>query len=39
MQGYRMTMEDAHDVKINEHENLAVFGILMVMVVKIVPNI
>lgn len=27
MQGYRMTMEDAHDVKINEHENLAVFGI------------
>ena len=27
MQGYRVTMEDAHDVKINEHENLAVFGI------------
>ena len=33
-----MTMEDAHDVKINEHENLAVFGILMV-IGKIVPNI
>ena len=27
MQGYRMTMEDAHDVKINESEKLAVFGV------------
>lgn len=27
MQGYRMTMEDAHNVKINETENLAVFGV------------
>ncbi|KAG7661614.1 PTC4 [[Candida] subhashii] len=27
MQGYRMTMEDAHDVKINEDESLAVFGV------------
>ncbi|ODV69919.1 protein serine/threonine phosphatase 2C [Hyphopichia burtonii NRRL Y-1933] len=27
MQGYRMTMEDAHNVKINEDESLAVFGV------------
>lgn len=27
MQGYRMTMEDAHDVKISENESLAVFGV------------
>lgn len=27
MQGYRMTMEDAHNVKINEDETLAVFGV------------
>ena len=27
MQGYRMTMEDAHDVRINEDESLAVFGV------------
>ena len=34
-----MTMEDAHDVKINEHENLAVFGIFDGHGGKIVPNI
>lgn len=27
MQGYRMTMEDAHDVRISEDESLAVFGV------------
>lgn len=27
MQGYRMTMEDAHNVKINENETLAIFGV------------
>lgn len=27
MQGYRMSMEDAHNVKINEDESLAVFGV------------
>lgn len=27
MQGYRMTMEDAHNVRINQHELLAVFGV------------
>lgn len=27
MQGYRMTMEDAHSVKFNEDESLAVFGV------------
>ncbi|ODV80123.1 ser/thr protein phosphatase [Suhomyces tanzawaensis NRRL Y-17324] len=27
MQGYRMSMEDAHDVKVNEDESLAVFGV------------
>lgn len=27
MQGYRMTMEDAHSVKINEDESLAIFGV------------
>lgn len=27
MQGYRMTMEDSHDIKINEDESLAVFGV------------
>lgn len=27
MQGYRMTMEDAHDIKINEDESTAVFGV------------
>lgn len=27
MQGYRMTMEDAHDLKINEDESLAVFAV------------
>lgn len=27
MQGYRVTMEDAHDVRISEDESLAVFGV------------
>lgn len=27
MQGYRMSMEDAHEVKVNEDESLAVFGV------------
>lgn len=27
MQGYRMSMEDAHDAKINEDETIAVFGV------------
>lgn len=27
MQGYRMTMEDAHSVKIDEHERVGVFGV------------
>ncbi|CUM68514.1 uncharacterized protein PRCAT00006240001 [Priceomyces carsonii] len=27
MQGYRMSMEDAHDVRVNEDESLAVFGV------------
>lgn len=27
MQGYRMSMEDAHNVKINEDESVAVFGV------------
>ncbi|MCH0629853.1 protein serine/threonine phosphatase 2C family protein [Kocuria palustris] len=27
MQGYRMTMEDAHSVKINEEELVAIFGV------------
>jgi len=27
MQGYRMSMEDAHDAKINEDETVAVFGV------------
>ena len=27
MQGYRMSMEDAHNVKVNEDESLAVFGV------------
>lgn len=27
MQGYRLTMEDAHDVKVSENEDLAVFGV------------
>ncbi|KAJ8146561.1 hypothetical protein OXX80_005443 [Metschnikowia pulcherrima] len=27
MQGYRMSMEDAHDIRISEHEKLAVFGV------------
>ncbi|PSK41513.1 hypothetical protein C7M61_001196 [Candidozyma pseudohaemuli] len=27
MQGYRMTMEDAHDVRVSDDENLAVFGV------------
>lgn len=27
MQGYRMSMEDAHDAKINEDESIAVFGV------------
>lgn len=27
MQGYRMTMEDAHDIRICEDESLAVFGV------------
>ncbi|KAI3405323.2 PTC4 [Candida oxycetoniae] len=27
MQGYRMSMEDAHDTKINEDESIAVFGV------------
>lgn len=27
MQGYRITMEDAHDVRISEDESLAVFGV------------
>lgn len=27
MQGYRMTMEDAHDVRVAEDEQLAVFGV------------
>lgn len=27
MQGYRMTMEDAHDIRISEHEDIAVFGV------------
>ncbi|GEQ71869.1 hypothetical protein JCM33374_g5555 [Metschnikowia sp. JCM 33374] len=27
MQGYRMTMEDAHDIRISENESLAVFGV------------
>lgn len=27
MQGYRMTMEDAHSVKVNDDESLAIFGV------------
>ncbi|GEQ72405.1 hypothetical protein JCM33374_g6092 [Metschnikowia sp. JCM 33374] len=27
MQGYRMTMEDAHDIRISENESMAVFGV------------
>lgn len=27
MQGYRMTMEDAHSVRVSDDENLAVFGV------------
>lgn len=27
MQGYRMSMEDAHDIRVSENESLAVFGV------------